>query len=65
MTSTQFAAVLGFGFVAAWVAFGFGYAVLCLIGAGLFYAAALVVRGDLDLGDMQSRLSQRRPAPRR
>jgi hypothetical protein len=59
MTSTQFAAVLGFAFVAAWVAFGFGYAVLCLIGAALFYTAALVVRGELDLGDLQSRLGQR------
>ena len=56
MTFTQFAAMLGFAFVAVWIAFGFGSAVLCLLGAGVFYAAALVVRGDLDLAEVQSRL---------
>lgn len=60
MTPTkQFAALLGFLFVAAWVAFGFGDAVLCLIGAGLFYAAASFYLGDLDLRDVQSRLGSR------
>jgi hypothetical protein len=33
MTTKQFAAVLGFGFVAACIALNFGYAILCLVGA--------------------------------
>ena len=57
MTSTQFAAILGFAFVAVWIAFGFGSAVLCLVGAAVFYAAALFLRGDLDLADVQNRVS--------
>ncbi len=56
MTDTQFAAVLGFAFVAAWIAFGFGSAILCLVGAIAFYVAALFLRGDLDLAELQSRL---------
>ena len=59
MTSTQFAAILGFAFVAAWIAFGFGSAVLCLVGAAAFYVAVLFVRGDVDLADLQSRLGGR------
>jgi len=37
----------------------FGYALLCLIGAGVFYALAAVLEGDIDLGELQSRVSQR------
>ncbi len=59
MTSTQFAATLGFAFVVIWIAFGFGSAVLCLVGAAVFYAAALFLRGDLDIADVQSRLGGR------
>lgn len=59
MTSAQFAAILGFAFVAVWIAFGFGSAVLCLVGAAGFYATMLFLRGDLDLGDVQSRLGSR------
>lgn len=59
MTPTQFAAILGFAFVAVWIAFGFGSAVLCLVGAAVFYAAALFLRGDIDLADVQSRLGSR------
>lgn len=59
MTSTQFAASLGFAFVAAWIGFGFGSAILCLVGAVAFYAAVLFLRGDLDLADIQSRLGGR------
>jgi hypothetical protein len=59
MTPTQFAAILGFAFVAVWIAFGFGSAVLCLVGAAVFYAAALFLRGDIDLVDVQSRLGGR------
>jgi hypothetical protein len=54
----QFAALLGFAFVAAWIAFGFGNAILCLLGAAVFYAVAAVAQGELDLGDIQNRLRQ-------
>lgn len=54
----QFAALLGFAFVAAWIAFGFGNAILCLLGAGVFYAIAAVAQGELDLGEMQNRWRQ-------
>ncbi len=60
MTTTQFAAVLGFAFVAAWIVLGFGRAILCLVGAAAFYVGALFLRGDLQLADVQSRLGQRR-----
>ncbi len=56
LNQKQFFALLGFAFVAAWVAFAFGYALLCLLGAGLFYGAAAVVEGDVDLGELQSRV---------
>lgn len=62
MTPTkQFAALLGFLFAAAWIAFGFGDAVLCLLGAGLFYAAASFYQGDLDMADVQARLGSSGP----
>jgi hypothetical protein len=51
----QFLGLLGFLFVAAWIAFNFGYAILCLVGAGVFYAAGAVLQGELDLGEVQSR----------
>ena len=35
MTPRQFAALLGFLFTAAWIGFGFGEAILCLVGAGV------------------------------
>ena len=59
MNSRHLAALLGFAFVAAWIALNFGYALLCLIGAGVFYALAAVLEGDIDLGELQSRVSQR------
>lgn len=55
---TQFAAILGFAFVAAWIGFGFGYAILCLGGAVLFAGAVAVVTGGVDLGEMQDRVSR-------
>jgi hypothetical protein len=55
MNLKQFLGLLGFLFVAAWIAFNFGYAILCLVGAGVFYAAGAVLQGELDLGEVQSR----------
>lgn len=57
MTTRKYlAAILGFAFVAAWIAFGFGDGVLCLIGAAVFYAVASFLEGDLDLAELQGRL---------
>ena len=56
ITRKYFAAILGFAFVAAWIGVGFGNAVLCLVGAGIFYAIASFLEGDLDLADLQGRL---------
>ncbi|MBV8987005.1 MAG: hypothetical protein JO372_00455 [Solirubrobacterales bacterium] len=55
MTSKQLAALLGFLFVAAWAALGFGDAILCLVGAALFYLATALYRGELDLAELQHR----------
>jgi len=59
MTTRHLAALLGFAFVAAWIALSFGYALLCLAGAGVFYAVAAVLQGDVDLGELIDRT--RRP----
>lgn len=57
------AALLGFAFVAAWIGFNFGYALLCILGAGLFYALASVLDGSLDLGDLQARVAGQANGP--
>lgn len=54
----QLAAILGFAFVAAWIGFGFGYAILCLLGAAVFAGAAAVLTGGVDLGELQGRVSR-------
>jgi hypothetical protein len=64
MTPQQFTALLGFLFVAAWAGFGFGDAILCLIGAAVFYAAAAFYRGELDLESLQQRATGSRPPGR-
>jgi hypothetical protein len=56
MTPKHFAAALGFAFVAAWIAFGFSDALLCLLGAGAAYATALILEGQVDLGELQDRI---------
>jgi hypothetical protein len=56
MNLKQFLALLGFLFVAASIGFGFGDAILCLVGASLFYAIGALLQGEIDLGDMQSRI---------
>jgi hypothetical protein len=60
----QFLGLLGFLFVAAWIAFNFGYAILCLVGAGVFYAIGAVLQGELDLSDVQSRIQRSQSVPR-
>lgn len=52
------AAAAGFAFVAAWIGFSFGEALLCLLGAAVFWVAAGVVTGTVDLGEAQSRFSE-------
>ncbi len=64
MNLKQFLGLLGFLFVAAWIAFNFGYAILCLVGAALFYAAGAVLQGELDLGDVQARIQRSQSVPR-
>ncbi len=59
MSTKQFGALLGFLFVATWVVLNFGYAILCLVGAGVFYLAASYMEGDVDVAEIQSRLSPR------
>jgi hypothetical protein len=54
-----FAAGLGFAFVAAWIAFGFGDAILCLLGAAIFWVVAGILEGELDLGELQGRWTGR------
>lgn len=57
MTTRKYlAAILGFAFIAAWIGFGLGDAVLCLLGAAIFYAVASFLEGDLDLAELQERL---------
>ncbi len=56
MSLKHFLGLVGFLFVAAWIAFNFGYAILCLVGAGLFYAIGALLQGEIDLGDVQSRI---------
>jgi hypothetical protein len=60
MNPQQLAGLLGFLFVAAWAALGFGDAVLCLVGAALFYAVTAFYRGELDLAEVQQRAASRR-----
>ena len=60
MNAKQLAGLLGFLFVAAWIAFGFGDAILCLIGAAVFYLATALYLGELDVAELQRRASQPR-----
>jgi len=60
MTPPYFAALVGFLFVAAWAALGFGDAVLCLVGAAAFYLVTAFYRGELDLEALQQRSSAAR-----
>jgi hypothetical protein len=55
MNPKQLAGLIGFLFIAAWIAFGFGDAILCLIGAAVFYLATAFYSGELDLTELQQR----------
>ncbi len=55
MKPQQLASLIGFLFVAAWVALDFGDAVLCLVGAAVFYLATAFYHGELDLAALQQR----------
>jgi hypothetical protein len=60
MNPQQLAGLLGFLFVAAWASLDFGDAILCLVGAAVFYAATAFFRGELDLADLQQRAAPKR-----
>lgn len=64
MNIKQYLGLLGFLFVAAWIGFNFGDAVLCIVGALIFYAVGSVIEGELDLGELQSRMQRSRSAQR-
>lgn len=55
--------LLGFAFVAAWIGFGLGDALLCLAGAAAFRITAGLLTGETDLEDLRERLDAAR-APR-
>jgi hypothetical protein len=65
MSPKQFSALLGFLFVAAWVALSFGDALLCLLGAVVFHLAGAFYRRELDLTDLQQRIPRQPPSGRR
>ncbi len=64
MTVRYYFALIGFLFVAAWIGFNFGDAILCLVGAIAFYIVGSVLEGELDLGEMQSRFQRSSSAQR-
>src|ERR1700761_3030894 len=57
------AAIGGLSFVAAWIGFGFGDALLCLLGAAVAWVVVGVLEGKIDLVALQSRLSQEEAPP--
>ena len=64
MNPRQFAAALGFAFVAIWITLNFGWACLCLIGALAFYLGALVLERaaeGADFEDLASRFGREQP----
>lgn len=59
------AAVGGFAFVAAWIGFGLGQALLCVLGAAICWLGAGIVEGKVDLGKLQRRLGGEEEVPTR
>jgi hypothetical protein len=64
ITTKQVLGLLGFLFVAAWIGFNFCDAILCLVGALVFYLIGGVLEGAVDLGEMQSRFRRSQAARR-
>ena len=64
ITLKHYLGLLGFLFVAAWIAFNFGYAVLCLVGAAVFYAIGAFLEGEWNVSDVQSRMQRSQGMPR-
>jgi hypothetical protein len=58
MNLKQYLGLIGFLFVAAWVGFGFGDAILCALGGVIFYLLGGVLQGEIDLGDVQTRFQR-------
>ncbi|MCP9489830.1 MAG: hypothetical protein MSC31_08125 [Solirubrobacteraceae bacterium MAG38_C4-C5] len=56
MSTKHAAAALGFAVVAAWIALGFGSAVLCLLGAAAGWAVAALATGELEPDELRARL---------
>lgn len=56
MSPGQFAAGIGFAFVAMWIGVDFAAAILCLVGALVFFLGAALLLGQLDLAELQARL---------
>ena len=48
--------LLAFKVSPQWIGFGFGDAILCLLGAAASYAVVSFLEGDLDLTDLQGRV---------
>ncbi len=65
ITRKHLAAALGFAFAAVWIDLGFGDAILCLVGAGVFFYAAAYLEGELDLAELGERLTPNQSAPGR
>ena len=61
----HYAAGIGFACATAWIAFGFGDAILCLTGAALFAAATAFWQGELDLPELQDRIGRNAQRRRR
>ena len=64
MNVKQQLGLLGFLFVAAWIGFNFGDAVLCLVGAVVFYTVGAVLQGELDLAELQARIQRSQSSSR-
>lgn len=63
ITERHFAAAIGFAFVAVWITLNFGWAVLCLVGALVFYLGASLLEraGGLSLEGLASRFGREAP----